>query len=260
MDWLAALTGKLPRGLAGWPALGAHLAAMAPAEARAVVKDMLDAWIWGGLDVGEWERMTGIAEAPLAHIHVLWDRLVEIGLAPSHIDCGATVDDAVARRWAWTPRWTLMEQDEDLLLFGSERALLGAVGPGCPKSPYVIEVVTHAVRDAAHDTVTSLQPRGARNGLALAAELIPLAEARGMEELVAYLMRLDSYRKPSRVDRAGAIARGMDLHRCHPPHPDAMIVRAVGVQWHIRWTTPYGSSGLSVHQRFGRMAPLDPVR
>lgn len=254
MDWVTRLAGKLPGGVSGWPTLAAHLAAMNRREAAAVTRALLDAWLRGELELGEWERLTGVVgEPPLRHVHVLWDRLVEADLARKEIVHHVpSITSAVATRWAWTPRWQLYDQDEDILLFGHEHAQLDAIGPDCPKRAHVLEIVAHAVRDAAHGSVVL---GTGRDGLALAAELLPRAQAQA-PELAAYLARLASYRRPARVSQSGATARGQDLGRCHPPGPGEMTVRAAGDRWEIR----YREAGFTVRRATGRMEPLAPAR
>lgn len=254
MDWLTRLAGKLPGGIAGWPTLEAHLAAMPRREAVAIVRAMLDAWLRGELELGEWERLTGVVgEAPLRHVHVLWDRLVEADLARKEIVHPAALTRAVATRWAWTPRWRLYDQDEELLLFGDEHVLLEAIAPDCPKHGYVLDVVAHAARDAAHGSVVL---GSGRDGLALAAELLPVAQAAHAPELAAYLARLASYRLPARVKHSDATARGRDLCCCHPPAPGEMTVSPMGDGWEIR----YRAAGFRLSRATGRMAPISAMR
>lgn len=66
------------------------------------------------------------------------------------------------RAWAYTPEWSLMSQDEDLLLMQPDdfpRMLQVANEPDCPKSDYLINCVRHGLSHMRKnkDSITQLQ-------------------------------------------------------------------------------------------------------
>jgi hypothetical protein len=150
-----------------------------------------------------------------------------------------THDERAVRRWCWADGWTLMSQDEDLLLMHDAymRPLLEEAAAGCTKRGYALAIVAHHVRDALH---AALWPRdeGAAGvvravdaALARAADLAPLARSTQDAALVAYLERLVSYRRPHKVGWDEATARVLDVRRCHPDATTPVVLHQRGKTW-----------------------------
>lgn len=225
-------------------------------DAERVAHDWVSAWLDGAVGPGEWEALTGggASDGPLRTMHLVWDALVEDGLGPHEISRSA--DGRATERWAWSPRWILMSQDEDLMLFGQARSLLElAADRSCPKWAYMIEIAAHDLRDQAHAFVT----HGTRNDsnespLTLAAQLAPLARRAGAPEVAAYFERLASYALPSKVDRDAVLQRAMDLHRCAPPQPEEVDVRVDGDGWRVTYRARFGpETGFVVARKTGAL-------
>lgn len=256
--WLDTLRGALPGGAQGIAELERHLRRMPRAEAHHAVADWLMAWIDDAVLPGDWEALTG-APAAVAprEMGVLWEALARAGLAPERLVRGGG-GTAWVERWAWSPRWYLSDQDEDLFLFDhAQRLLETAADPECPKRALLIEIAAHAVRDRAHAFALS-PPRhpDEADPFALAARLAPLARAAGAPPIAEYFDRLASYAHPGAVDRAAAVQRARDLHRCSAPSPDEVDVRLEGAAWRVVYPRAYPrGASFTIVRKTGAIVP-----
>jgi hypothetical protein len=190
----------------------------------------------GTLRPARWEALTGRPASSSTEvddsIRRLWDALAEEKLAkPFSVDEGR-LSPARIRRWAWQPRWYLMEQDEDLLLMGEELVpvlLEVARDPLVPKREYLIYIVSHTARDNCCYAVW--WGREVDKTLRKVAGWAPQAREVGAEELARYLERLGGYAVPAPVDREGAVQRLVDLARCSPPSPEEVKLREADGGW-----------------------------
>ena len=215
--------GELPEGQEALTWVRASLPKLTRDRANGLVRSMLEAFIEGGFEDATTYEMEGI-----------WDALFEDGYGPRYIvrECET---EAAWKRWAWSPRWILFEQDEDIIfLFDAPKRLL-ALAFGCPKRDYILRCVAHGVRDRALAfVVTGTGPSPFEEAQSL------LFDARSAHalELSDYLERLAGYAKTGPVDREGAVQRGHDLHRCDPPRTEDVDVSLQGEVWVVRYTTP----------------------
>ncbi|MES2639593.1 MAG: hypothetical protein V4850_08905 [Myxococcota bacterium] len=205
-----------------------------PTHARAGV--LFEAWVLGELDG------YGVSEGSLA-----WDRRVGRLFTALTAATGFRTDlehpaddERAARRWCWAEGWSLMSQDEDLLLMDDAymRPLLEEAAAGCTKRAYALAIVAHHVRDSLH---TALWPRDTATpgatvvvqavdaALTRAADLLPLAPQDA--ELIGYLERLVSYRRPHKVGWDEATARVLDVRTCHPDASTPVVLHQRGKTW-----------------------------
>jgi hypothetical protein len=222
-------------GDAGYETLRARLASLGPGTASEYAHALVSGFVDGTLD---WP-------AGARSFAAVWERLFEDGWAPFEIE--RLVRDAAAiARWVWLPRWLLLSQDEDLLLFGRAAELLDAVAVGAPpKRDYALGIVAHDIRDTAW---VALSNEGKPPPWDRARTLADHAERIGARELSAYLRRMASYGLVGRVDESGARARAVDVHRCDPP-PRYELARR-GQSWEV--TYPSGAR-LTIGRHDGAM-------
>ena len=212
-------------------------------RANALVRSMLETFLKGGFEEETTCEMEGI-----------WDALFEDGYAPHNIDQNfRAIADAQWLIWAWSPRWNLCDQDEDIVfLFDAPQRLLALAALGCPKRDYILGCVMHGVRDRAHAFVvhgTGPSP------FEEAQSLIAPARSARAPELVDYFERLAGYATRGKVDRDGAIQRAHDLHRCAPPRTQDVEISLKGDLWAIHYVTPGAPLGahLHIHRKTGVM-------
>lgn len=222
--------------------------------ARALVDELLSRWIDGTLDV---VALTGGAPLEPA-VHPVWDALHEDGLAPFEIERMPPSDIDWPTRWAWTPRWILLSEDQDLFLFGHGSELLrAAADPACPRRDIAISIAVHDVRDQAYAWATGQKPR--EDPFALATKLTPLARAAGATDATAYFGRLVGYTARGKVDHDAALARAFDLHRCHPPRRDDVEVKIAGDEWSVGYLERLRPSpAFFVHRKTGAIRAATP--
>jgi hypothetical protein len=202
----------LPPTLEAWPDA---IAAMPSGDAWWVVSELHRAWIEGALraDFFPDEASPAIDR----RIGRMFQRLPEALVGALYVDLLAS-DETSARRWCWAPGWVLLSQDEDLILMCDELMvpLLEEVAAQCTKYDYVLEIVAHHARDAAH---AALWKPDADVALAEVAERIggflPAARAAGASRLVGYLERLVGYATRRHVKLEEAEQRVFDLRRCY---------------------------------------------
>jgi hypothetical protein len=183
-----------------------------------------------------------------------------LGVDELDIEWGGQLDDVIAARWCWIRPWSLMSQDEDLLLMADDfvAALLGEASAGCPKRDYAISIVQHHVRDQAHAALA----RGSdavRSRLHELAVFTAPARAASASELVAYLERLASYARPRKLTELDARARILDLGGVTRPRPSSWCARAVSGG--RAWTpTRRSSAGSASTPRPARCGSIQSVK
>jgi hypothetical protein len=223
LEWLA----RLPLPVETWTE---QLLALAPNETAKFAAELVRAWALGDLERALNSSATELSA--LRHqLAATVSALEAAGFELEYVSDELPVDDAAARRWCWIVPWLLMEQDEDLLLMEEKffPGLLDECAAGCPKREYVLDLVSHAVRDDAHATVGNGALR-LREHLAQAAEWVVPARRAQAKELAEYCERLTSYARLRVVDAEEAAQRGRDLRRCSPP-PSAPHVERRGPHW-----------------------------
>lgn len=211
-------------------------------RANSLVRSMLETFLEGGFEEATIYEMAGI-----------WDALFEDGYAPHSIDQRFPVSNPQWKRWAWSPRWNLCDQDEDIVfLFDAPQRLLALAEFGCPKRDYILGCVMHGVRDRAHAFVVH---GTGPSTFEEAQSLIAPARAARAPELVDYFERLAGYATRGKVDRDGAIQRAHDLHRCAPPRTQDVEISLKGDLWAIHYVTPGAPLGahLHIHRKTGVM-------
>ena len=241
------LLGELPEGEDALRWVRAELRKRAHPVAERAATTMIERFIEGDFD-----------EAATTEIDLVWDTLFVDGLARDEviraIRSGREED---WRRWAWTSRWHLCDQDEDIVfLFDQPKRLLTlAREPNCPKRDYLLGCAAHGVRDRVH--ASGLGP----SAFDEARPLIFDAKSARAPELAAYFERLASYAKKGSVDREEAIQRAHDLHRCAPPRGEDVHVQVEGDFWRVHYATP-GHSGtvFRIHRKTGAMTATKTAR
>lgn len=234
-------------------------------EGAQLARNLLRAYRHGLLLPERWAELTGAPPQRASDIddavRRLWDAFAAAGLAkpyrteenPGRIRAG------LARRWAWQPRWSLMSQDEDLLLMDDALVptlLAAAAEPGVPKRQYLLEIVAHHARDSCCQAAYHGQELEAT--LRRAGGWAPQAREVGAPELAAYLERLGSHAVGGPVDRAGAEQRLLDLGRCQEPPRSALDLRAVDGGWE-GWLILSGRNRrLRIDAATGRMTSISP--
>jgi hypothetical protein len=233
------LTGALPGGARGVATLLARLEGPLRERRHLVTAALVVAHLRGDLRPSHWQSMTGLrAVDPSAmdgEMDLVWDVLAEAGLVRPAILYHPGVERLSAQvcttpafppslvaRWVRTERWSIAEDDEDLLLFDAvyaEPLLRAAARPDAARSELARGIVAHAARDAANagavhpappHTLAELAPRHGR--------LAEVARETGAPELAQYLDRLASYgRGPRPFDEDQARQAFADLARCAPP-------------------------------------------
>ena len=220
--------GLLPRELDDWaPAF----AAMEEVSAYDLVSEIHDAWVKGELGPELFSQAIPIRDGEMDRrvgrfLRELPERLTS-ELRVEH----DVVTERDARRWCWAPGWSI-GQDEDLLMMRDPfmAPLLDEARHGCSKREYVLEIVGHRARDAAHHALWDGAPR-LRETLELAASWVPLARAASAEPLADYLTRLAGYTAIRRVDRDEVDRRVLDLRRCRPDEATRVVARREGDHW-----------------------------
>ena len=230
---------RLTRVLAdahGVDAWVARLQALPEGEGVGLASALLRAYRHGALSPARWTALTGRPPAtawePDDVIRRFWDASAAVGLGKPRTIDPVGHDPGAIRRWAWQPRWSLMEQDEDLLLM--DDALMPvlleiAATRELPKRDYILAIVAHHVRDSC----THAYYWGAEVAATLqrAARLAPGARTIGAAALADYLERLGRHADPGPVDRAAAVQRLQDIGRCEEPTPEQVAVVAVDGGW-----------------------------
>ena len=129
---LQTLHASLPSGAAGYGTFRSRLRAIPREAARSLVLDFLQQYLDTGFDDDTWVALTGQGASPLIRtqqIRKIWDALVREDWAPESIERSLSTGDGI-ERWAWLPRWSLLSQDEDLMLWGFAPELLHAARQG----------------------------------------------------------------------------------------------------------------------------------
>lgn len=210
---------------------------------------MLDAYIHAQLDSHPsadrdgvvWDRQVGQVLARFAADHPDW--------VNEEIEFIGAQDERSTRRWCWAVGWTLISQDEDLLLMNEpcDAWLLDEALRGAPKGPYAVSIVAHAVRDGLHAALWPAKPaigRG-RTGPIAGAEVhtavdTAIARASRVANTLAgstfhhafeYARRLAGYGERRKVDRAEASQRVLDVRRCHPREDVPVELERRGKTW-----------------------------
>jgi hypothetical protein len=164
------------------------------------------------------------------------------------------LDEVTVRRWCWVDAWSLVEQDEDLLLMDDALVvpLLEEAAAGCPKRAYAFTIVEHHVRDAAHASLRA-GPEALRAQLRALARFLPAVEASGHDALAAYLRGLQGYAVRRAVSEEEARARIADLWRCHAPAA-VTIDSSVRGEWRAQTAAaPNGEEWIVVEAETGGM-------
>lgn len=244
-----------------------RLQALPGDEGPQSARRLLRAYRHGALSPERWAELTGapprIASDIDDAIRRLWDAFAAAGLTDPYRteDHVGRIRAGLARRWAWQPRWSLMSQDEDLLLM--EDALVPtllevAAERRVPKRTYLLEIVQHHARDSCcqaayhgHDLEATLRR---------AAGWAPQARAAGAPELAEYLERLGRHALRGPVDRAGAEQRLLDLGRCAEPPRRALDLREVDGGWTGWIVHSAGNRRLRIDAATGRMTLLETSR
>lgn len=213
-------------------------------EGRALARSLLRAYRHGALTIERWTQLAGRAPRDLAEIddtiRQLWDALSAAKLVDqtSIGEWNAALTRGLIHRWAWQPRWYLVEQDEDLVLMDHSWIpilLEVAADRRVPKRDYLIQIVAHHTRDwACHAFYNAEDVAGTLPRLAAWA---PQARAAGATALADYLDRVGTYAAERRVDRDAAVQFFLDLGRCSEPPRSKLDVRPV----------PGGYEGLIIH-------------
>jgi len=244
-----ALIELLSMPVEDWPAA---IAALPPAEAEKHLRDLHRAWVGGELgtrpcptlDLSEVDRRIGqfFQQQPRSWVESL------------HVERFAKTESDV-RRWCWAPGWSLIEQDEDLMLMDDAfvEPLLEEARERCTKRKYVLGIVAHHVRDSAHHAAwqgsDALEDR-----LRLARNWRPLARSAEAPDLVEYLERLAGYAERRKVTREEVDTRVFDLRRCHPDVHLVPVVERKGREWIARLDRAGTTEGrLMVDAGSGRM-------
>lgn len=214
----------------------ARLQALADDEGPTLATALLRAYRHGALTPTRWTALTGHEPADDAEvgdtIRRFWDAAAAVNLARPHAIEGVGSNPRAIRRWAWQPRWHLMEQDEDLMLMDDRvmPALLEiAATRELPKRDYILEIVAHHARDSC--THAFYWNADIPRTLQRAAQWAPGARSAGAHALAEYLERLGRHAIAGPVDRATAVQRLRDVARCHEPTAEAVAVRAVDGGW-----------------------------
>lgn len=229
---------------AAWPAA---IQRLSPQDAWLVIDAVHAAWIDGTLT----PRLLRSGETELELDRAIgraFAALPESLVDPLERERWAD-DETDARRWCWAPGWSLMSQDEDLLLMRDDWtvALLEEIGAGCTKRRYAEGIVEHHVRDSVHAALWT-DEGSFRARLAWAGSIAEVARATGATRVAEYAARLASYAAHGRVKREDIEQRVLDLRRCHPNPALAPDVRIEGDLWIAR----EGSGELVVQRDDGR--------
>lgn len=225
-------------------------------EGSGLAVSLLRGYRHGALNRERWLALAGEA-ASAAHsvneaIGLLWDAFVAAGLVreSSSENWTQVITPAVLRRWAWQPRWHMMEQDEDLLFMRDDlmpELLAVAADRHVPKRKYMLDIVGHHARDSCCHA--AYHGEKLPETLLRVASWAPLATAAGATSLAEYLERLGRHAIPGPVDRPEALQRLRDLGRCGEPTIDAVKLRAVDGAW----------QGLLIHSGGNRTISIDPA-
>lgn len=235
-----------------WSAWTARLQALGD-EGRRLARSLLRAYRHGALNPERWAQLTGQPPRDLAEIddavRQLWDAFAAAKLADphSHGEWSQTITPGIVHRWAWQPRWYLVEQDQDLVLMDVQYIPLLleiAADRRVPKRDYLVSIVAHHARDWACQAVYNDEDvAGTLTRLAAwAPQARPVAAA-----LADYLERVGGYVAERRVDRAAAQQFFLDLGRCSEPPRDQIDLRPA----------PGGYEGLIVHSAGNRRFHID---
>jgi hypothetical protein len=189
-----------------------------------VVDHLREAVVTGGLSPALWRAVTmGSKPAdPTVALAALWDAIVDHDLTKPAIGRPTRMSPDALRFWAYTRRWLLFDQDEDLFLMDEDviPALLEvATERDCSKRGEILEIVAHWARDSASAAVGTPQFRDVATRVA---QYESSAHRAGAEELAGYLRRLGTYAVSATVHADDALQRGRDLTRCRQP-PDAQL-------------------------------------
>ncbi len=203
-------------------------------EGPTLATSLLRAYRHGALSDARWAALTGRPPSRAWEvdetIRRFWDAAAEAGLSKKYSVQAVGEDAGAIRRWAWQPRWILMEQDEDLLLMEDRLVpVLFAVAAvrEVPKREYVLSIVAHHARDSC----SAAFYRGAEmtGTLRRVAGWAEGARAVGAEALAEYLERLGRHAIPGPVDRAAVVQRLRDVARCQePPAEQVAVVEVEG--------------------------------
>ncbi|MCA9533015.1 MAG: hypothetical protein KC593_05030 [Myxococcales bacterium] len=257
-DEAALLFAELPApasgnadALAAWvPAL----LAMTPDDARVLIEALYFGYVHGRLR----EALLGCDEVTTirAFGRVLRDLPEELLRGCVYDAMHESPEDV--RRWTWTPEWSLLSQDEDLMVM--EDALIPVLfeeaGAGCTKSDYVAGIAAHHARDQAHGALLR-GPDALAATLARAGEWSKLAFDAGASKEASYLTRLAGYRVPEQVGVEEVAQRVFDLRRCHADLRNTPTVRTVGDVYEALLVESPWRRTLHVERATGRMWATD---
>lgn len=234
-------------------------------EGPRLAVSLLRGYRHGALDRVRWLALAGEAASAAPSldeaISLLWDAFVTAGLvrASSSENWTQVITPAVLRRWAWQPRWHMMEQDEDLLFMRDElvpELLAVAADRHVPKREYMLEIVGHHARDSCCQA--AYHGEQLPETLLRVAGWAPLAAAAGAMSLAAYLERLGGHAIPGPVDRGGALQRLRDLGRCAEPTIEAVRLREVDGAWQGLIIHSAGNRCVSIDAATGRIVVVKP--
>lgn len=240
----------------------ARLQALPGEEGAALATSLLRTYRHGALWPDRWTALVGRPPEVFAEIddtlRRFWDAAAAAGLTRAHSIDGVGHNRQAIRRWAWQPRWYLMEQDEDLLLMDDVVVpmLLEIAGePGVPKRDYMLEIAGHHARDTC--SAALYWDRDLAKTLTRAAAWAPAARAVGASALAEYLERLGRHAQRGPVDREGAVQRLVDLARCQPPPPGKIEVAEVPGGWAGPLLFSSTSTRIRIDAATGVMGPVD---
>ncbi|AKF02856.1 hypothetical protein [Sandaracinus amylolyticus] len=239
------LEGALPGGSAGIATLLERLHGPLAERRHLVAVALVVAHLRGELRGARWLRLTGTENADPRDIDremdLVWDALARAKLVRGALRYHpGTTQHGMARfpprlvpRWVRTNRWSLLGQDDDLLLFEPdymEPLLRGAAEPGAARRDLARGIVAHAARDAAHAVVAAPRYAGGETLATFApryARWAKIARETDALEVAAYLERLASYGAPRTFDAEQALQAFRDLSRCWPAEPKVVRMREV---------------------------------
>lgn len=205
-----------------------QLRAMEPRRGASVMHELVACWIDGSLEPSLIANVRDVRHQ-LSSLVTGWQALR--GELPQQEVWMTVIDAAVGRRWCWIEPWLLLSQDEDLMLMDEAliAPLLEEARHGCPKREYAISIVAHEIRDRLYGLIGDVDAMRAQ--LRKAEPWADLARAAQATELEAYCRRLATYAQRGPVDEAGALQRGLDLHRCSAP--ETLAVHREPNRWRV---------------------------
>lgn len=216
----------------------------------------------GALIPERWAALTGRPPSEPSEIddtlRRFWDAAAAADLVRGHSYEGVGTNRNAIRRWAWQPRWHLMQQDEDLLLMEDALipTLLELTGERrLPKRDYILEIVAHHARDSC--THALFWGERQLETFKKVAAWAPAARVVGAGALASYLERLGSYARRGPVDRDAALQRLVDVARCHAPPPDKVQLVAADGGWEGLLLHSAGNKRIHIDAATGEMRHAD---